>query len=178
MTTYYNLTFPDGTLKPATDTRTVTLWADLLPEFKAHARIAVANDDSLCTLYLKAAAGRMEQWCEFPIAPKAYDWSGPNPLPTDQSLGVVLPLRNTVVDGEQFGFELLVAPKQVTWPASWPMLLEVGFASGDDMPDDLKTALFELALALYDLRSNPELQGVYAREIMAGNLSRYTVMRC
>lgn len=178
MTIYYNLTFPDGTLTPTTDSRTVTLWADLLPEFKAHSRIAVAYDDSLCAMYLKAAASRIEQWCEFPIAPKAYNWTGPNPMPTDQSRGVVLPLRNSVGAGEQFGFELLIAPKQVAWPTTWPLLIEVGFATGAEVPDDMRIALFELALALYELRSNPEMQGIYAQDIMSGNLSRYLVMRC
>lgn len=163
------------TLTPTTDSRTVTLIADLLPLFKSHSRIDFASDDALCELYLSAAMSRVEQWTMMPILPKAYSWdvSDSNKNYTDY----VLPLRNTVMAGEQFGFEPLIAAKLIAAPASWPVVLEVGFAAGADMPSDITLGIFELALTLYQQRSNSEMLDAYAEAIMNGNFQRYWVPR-
>lgn len=170
--------FSYGTLTAAVDSRTDTLIADILPLFKKHARISVSEDDDLCELYLNGALSRIEQWTMMPILPKAYDWSQPTYLQgNDSETGVFLPLRNAVPAGEQFGFELLVAAKFAPLPATWPMHLEVGFSAGSQIPLDLKLAAFELAQALYELRTTPEMVDVYADSVMKGSLSRYWVPR-
>jgi hypothetical protein len=92
--------------------------------------------------------------------------------------GYQLPLRNCALLGDQYGFELLIANKIIAKPVQWPVLLEVGFTTGSSMPADLKLSVFELALSLYENRSNHEMQEVYARQVMMGNLSRYWVPRC
>lgn len=164
----------EQTLAPAVDSRTDTLIDELLPIFKAHARIGFPDDDELCKLYLDSAISRIEQWCMMPIAPRAYNWE----LKNYSASQCVLPLRNSVIQGEQAGFELLIAPKLIDVPASWPLLIEVGFDSGDDMPSDLKLGIFHLALALYEMRSTPEMTEVYSQNVMNGSLSRYWVPRC
>ena len=164
------------TLVRTTDTRTVTLLADLLTVFKQHTRISWADDDALCEMYLNAAMSRIEQWTVMPILPAAYAWDASAANIVSEK--VYLPLRNCALAGEQFGFELLIAPKRIATPTTWPVLLEVGFATGAEMPDDIKLSIFQLAASLYELRSNAEMQGIYAQEIMAGNLARYWVARC
>jgi hypothetical protein len=149
--------------------------ADLLPLFKAHARIDFATDDALCELYLSAAISRVEQWTMMPIAPKAYNWGVSDSY--KYCTNYVLPLRNTVLVGDQFGFELLSAAKVIPAPVAWPLVLEVGFAAGTDMPADIMLGLFELALTLYQQRSNTEMIDAYATAIMNGNFQRYWVPR-
>jgi hypothetical protein len=173
---YFQEPFPYGTLTATPDSRTNTLLADLLPLFKKHGRILSVEDDELCLMYLSGACSRIEQWAMLPILPAAYLWSEPQPMPPDGFL--FLPLRNAVQAGDQFGFDLLIAAKRITPPTTWPMHLEVGFAAGADVPLDLKLGIFELALALYELRSNPEMIDVYAQVVMNGTLSRYWVPRC
>lgn len=174
--TYNVLAGASPTLTPRVDTRTNTLIADLLPIFKRHSRIAFNDDDDLCELYLLSAISRIEQWCYLPIAPVSYDWAVPETMMDFQ--GYELPLRNCSLQGDQYGFELLISRKVITKPAQWPVLLELGFTSGDKVPADLKLSIFELALSLYENRSSAEMQEVYARQVMVGNLSRYWVPRC
>jgi hypothetical protein len=159
------------TLAPAPDTRAPTLLADLLPEFKAHARIDWADDDALCEFYLQAAASRIEQFTLVPVMPVAFAWTVTHPASHCQA--IELPLLNCALPGEQFGFELLIAPKRVPMPAAWPLILEVGFATGEAMPADMKATLFALALALYEFRSSPEMQEVHSRSVIAMGLARY-----
>lgn len=163
-------------LSIALDSRTDTLIDDLMTLFKAHARIDFPDDDELCKLYLSAAISRIEQWAMMPIAPAAYSWDASKAV-VGTSDGVYLPLRNSVMPGDQFGFELLIAPKKIPMPANWPIVIEVGFSAGADMPSDLKLGIFSLALALYEARSNTEMQDVYASNVMNGSLSRYWVSR-
>lgn len=158
------------------NTRPNTFMADILPLFKQHARIDWPDDDRLCQLYLKAAISRIEQWCEMPIAPASYDWDA-KALIAGHTI-VELPFRNTIAAGDVFNFELLIGRKFVKTPTTWPMHLEVGFTSGDDCPDDILLSIFEMALGLYEMRSNPEMASMYAADIMNGNLSRYYVPRC
>jgi hypothetical protein len=79
-------------------------------------------------MYLTAAMSRIEQWTMMPILPRAYDWNVSDQF--KYCSDYVLPLRNTVLSGEQFGFEPLIAAKVIAAPVSWPVTLEVGFASG------------------------------------------------
>jgi hypothetical protein len=163
------------TLTPALDTRAPTFWADLLAEFKPHARIDWADEDATCNLYLSAAVSRIEQYTLLPIAPVAYDWNvDVAHRCTDYE---IIPLQNCALPGEQFGFELLIAPKRIAAPVAWPVFLEVGFASGAAAPHDLKAAIFALALGLYEFRSSPEMQDVHAQAVMSMSLARYWVPR-
>jgi len=162
------------TLKRIT-TRTNTFMDDILSLFKQHARIDWVDDDRLCKLYLNSAISRIEQFLELPITPATYEWNAESKVTCHDC--IELPFRNTTLDGKQFDFELLRGKKVVDKPTTWPMTLEVGFTSGDDIPDDLLLSIFELALGLYELRSNSEMTNIYARDIMAGNLSRYWVAR-
>lgn len=166
---------PCQMLALTTDSRSNTLLADLLTLFKKHARIDFSDDDDLCTMYLAGAISRAEQYTEMPIAPVAYNWSYVGPVPAADKY--LLPLRNCVLAGEQMGFELLIAPKWIEPPTSWPVKLEAGFASGATLPLDLKLAIFQIALAFYEMRSTPEMLDVYATQVMNGSLARYVVPR-
>lgn len=154
---------------------TSTLITDILPMFKQHARIDFPDDDDLCKMYLGAAISRIEQYTGMPVLWNTYTWEI-----AQQFLGpewFELPLRNCNTPGIQHGFDDLQAPKFIPAPATWPVDLEVGFNTGDAMPDDIKLSIFELATALYQQRSNSEMLNVYAEVIMAGNLGRYWVAR-
>jgi hypothetical protein len=164
------------TLKLTVDSRTNTLLNDLISLFKRHARIDWSDDDDLCELYLTGAISRIEQYCVLPISPVAYEWMVPEHCMDYR--GYELPLRNCVLEGDQYGFELLISKKIISKPTQWPVILELGFDSGVKMPTDLKLAVFQLALALYEFRSNPEMINIYAADVMSGNLSRYWVPRC
>jgi hypothetical protein len=163
------------TLTPATDTRTPTFWADLLAEFKLHARIDWTDEDAVCALYLSAAVSRIEQFTLLPIAPVAYDWN--LDVEFRSSDYEILPLQNVTIPGDQFGFELLIAPKRIVAPLVWPVFMEVGFVSGAATPHDIKATIYALALGLYEYRSTPEMQDVHARTLMAVALGRYWVPR-
>ena len=158
-------------------TRPSTLRAELLTLFKQHARIDWADDDALCNMYIGAAISRCEQWCQMPIAPATYAWEAG--VASQGAANIRLPFRNTIAAGAdcQSGFELLIAPKCMPRPDVWPVKLECGFTKLADVPDDIVNAIFAMALGLYEMRSNPEMQGIYAEDVMAGNLSRYWVPR-
>jgi hypothetical protein len=178
MVTWSNGRFiPDfgQTLTPAVDTRAPTFWADLLAEFKQHARIDWADEDAMCSLYLTAAVSRIEQYTLLPIAPVAYDWY--MELEYRARDYEILPLQNCTLPGDQFGFELLIAPKRIAAPVAWPVFLEVGFATGAATPHDIKATIFALALGLYEYRSTPEMQDVHSSTVMAIALGRYWVPR-
>lgn len=178
MVTWSNGRFiPDfgQTLTPATDTRTPTFWADILVEFKQHARIDWADEDAMCNLYLSAAVSRIEQYTLLPIAPVAYDWNVEAEFRSADY--EILPLQNCALPGEQYGFELLIAPKRIPAPAAWPVLLEVGFTSGAATPHDIKASIYALASGLYEFRSTPEMQDVHAQAVMNMALGRYWVPR-
>ena len=163
------------TLTWAPDSRTPTFFDDMLVQFKQHARIDWADDDAMCSLYLAAAVSRIEQFCLIPVAPAAYDWYiDPEFRPTDY---VVLPLQNAVLPGDQFGFELLIAPKRVPTPVAWPLRIEVGFETGQAAPPDIRATICALALGLHEYRSTPEMQEVHSRAVMAVGLARYWVPR-
>lgn len=177
------VTWRDGQLIPdfgqtltwAPDSRTPTFFADLLAEFKLHARIDWADEDVTCNLYLAAAVSRVEQFTLIPVAPVAYDWYiDPEFRPSGY---VALPLQNAVLPGEQFGFELLIALKRIPAPATWPLRIEVGFDSGAACPQDMRSTIFALALGLYEFRSSPEMQDVHAASVIAMGLARYWVPR-
>lgn len=167
---------PFATLMQTSDARTDTLIQDLIPLFKAHSRITWAFDDALISLYLESAISRIEQWAFLPIRAATFIYEIPSEYQNYDKY--VLPLRNCNTQGEWYGFETLIAPVVIDAPAAWPISLEVGFLNGQSVPSDLKLAIFELALALYEHRSNTTMQDVYAADIMAGNLSRYWVPRC
>ena len=163
------------TLTWAPDSRSPTLMQDLQLEFKSHARIDWHGDDALCALYLSAAVSRIEQHTLIPIAPVAYDWYIDQDFrPTDY---IVLPLQNASIPGDQFGFELLIAPKRIPAPLTWPLRIELGFEKGSQVPPDLRATIFALALGLYEHRSTPEMQEVHSRTVMAIGLARYWVPR-
>jgi hypothetical protein len=164
-----------GTLTRVADITPSTLTEDIMPMFKQHARIDFPDDDDLCKLYLNAAMSRIEQWTGMPVKFATYEWLVGENYQTYEMYQ--LPLRNTVMAGMQHGFDDYQAPKWVPAPSVWPLEIEVGFATGADMPDDIKLSTFELALSLYQQRSNTEMINVYAETIMAGNLSRYYVPR-
>lgn len=165
-----------ATLMRVADVRTDTLITDLLPLFKSHARITWTLDDELCKLYLESAVSRIEQWTGVTMRASTYEYSIPTEYQTYDKY--VLPLRNSNYAGEWYGLESLIAPIVIPAPTAWPITLEAGFIEAAAMPSDLKLAIFELALSLYELRSNTEMQSTYAVNIMAGNLSRYWVPEC
>lgn len=155
--------------------QTTTLITDILPLFKEHARIDFPNDDALCKMYLGAAISRIEQWTGMPVAYNEYTWEIAEQYQTYEMYQ--LPLRNCNMSGIQHGFDDLEAPKWIPAPTTWPVTLEVGFLAGADVPDDIMLSIYELALSLYQQRSNTEMLNVYAAEIMQGNLGRYWVPR-
>lgn len=180
----YRPSFPQGirpvqgefaTLMATTDSRTSTLIDDLLPLFKSHIRITWNLDDDLCKMYLEAAISRIEQFLGMPIQAAAFTYNIPTEYQTYEQYE--LPLRNCNSAGLWYGAEALIAPKVVPAPAAWPMTLEVGFVDGASVPSDLKSSIFALAAALYELRSNPEQVDIYISTVMAGSLSRYWVAR-
>lgn len=153
-----------------------TFMEELVELFKQHARIDWADDDRLCQLYLNSAISRIEQWCEMPIYPASYDWD-PSSAMSAQHQFVEILFRNSIIEGNWVDFDQYRARKIVPVPSEWPLRIEVGFTSVEDCPDDLLLSIFEMALGLYELRSNAEMAGVYAHDIMVGNLSRYWVSR-
>lgn len=178
-TQYYNGYYRiigEGALTPIAPSAASTLIADLLPTFKEHARITYNFDDALCQLYLNAAISRIEQYCFLPINFKTYEWSIPEWYVNGEQ--VQLPLRNCTTAGASISFEPAVAQVWIPTPATWPLVLDVGYLSADLMPADLTLGIFELALGLYNLRSNPEMIDVYAEQVMQGSLGRYYVPRC
>jgi hypothetical protein len=157
-------------------TRPNTFITGLLSLFKQHARIDWADDDMLCRLYLGAAISRIEQFLEMKIAPASYEWD-PSRALCARHRYLELIFRNATNDGNWVDFDRYRAKKIVPIPTTWPLKMEVGFDTVTDCPDDLVLSIFEMALGLYELRSNPEMSGMYGREIMTGNLSRYWVAR-
>jgi hypothetical protein len=157
-------------------TRPNTFMAELLTLFKQHARIDWTDDDVLCRLYLGAAISRIEQFLEMKIAPASYEWD-PSRALCGHHKYLELIFRNATNDGNWVDFDRYRAKKIVPIPPSWPLVMEVGFDSLLICPDDLVLSIFELALGLYEMRSNPEMVNMYAREVMTGNLSRYWVAR-
>jgi hypothetical protein len=148
----------------------------LLPLFKQHARIDWADDDRLCQMYINAAISRIEQFLEMKITPASYTWDPSRALCARHKY-LELIFRNATNDGNWVDFDRYRAKKIVPIPATWPLAMEVGFDSVNDIPDDLMLSIFEMALGLYELRSNPEMLNIYARDVMTGNLSRYWVAR-
>lgn len=165
-----------STLMAVQDSRDDTLIEDILPLFKSHARIIWNLDDELCKMYLESAISRIEQYVNMPIRAATYSYSIPTEWQTFEQYE--LPLRNCNTVGQWYGAEALIAPKIVPAPVTWPMTLEVGFIDGASVPSDLKSSIFALATALYELRSNPEQVDIYISTVMAGSLSRYWVARC
>lgn len=163
------------TLRSVADVRTKSLMEDLIAEFKPHARIDWHDEDSQLSLYLRAAIYRIEQYTLLPILPVSYEWSIDPEFRTGAT--ILLPMANTSLAGDQFGFELLIAPKRIPMPTVWPVVLEVGFVSGTTIPHDMIAAIFAIALGLYEYRSSHEMQEVHSRTLMAVTLGRYWVPR-
>lgn len=164
-----------GSLTRIANATDPTFTTDLLPLFKQHSRIDFPDDDDLCLLYLNAAISRIEQWTGMPVKFATYEWLIAEQFRTYEMYQ--LPLRNCNMPGIQHGFDDLQAPKWIPAPTTWPVELEVGFFELDGTPDDIVLSIFELALSLYQQRSNTEMLNVYAETIMSGNLTRYYVPR-
>lgn len=176
MTSPYYGDNPYDTIAPATDTRTVTLITDLLPLFKQHARITISIDDTLCNLYLFSAIRTIEQVLGMCIEPLAWDWTGVSSANNSYKL----PFRNVVSPTNTtrtFSVEPLSAQQYMPPPTSWPVTLEVGFATLAEVPMDLQVAILHLATSLYENRGSYELGIGFTQDWVRAQLSRYYVPR-
>lgn len=167
---------PLDVIAPAADTRTITLVPDLLPTFKKHARITVSSDDDLCEMYLGTAMRNIEQIMAMCIEPRAFNWT-----PFEQgATSYALPFRNVAMppDGTMtFGIEPIAAQVTIPPPAAWPYFMAVGFATGAEMPTDIKSAIFQMAASYYEGRATYELSPAFFDSWVVAQLSRYYVPR-
>lgn len=175
----YYASNPKETMAGATDSRTVTLYTDLLPLVKSHGRITVATDDALVTMYIRSAILTIEQHLDMAVAPAAYDWD----IPEEDKIydKYALPIRNCTLAGSTiaaFTIDKVASQQFMDPPVSWPVKLEVGFATVAAVPADLLTAICQLATTLYEARTTPELAGAFLPEYVRNQLARYIVPRC
>lgn len=117
----------------------------ILSDFKAHARIDYATDDTLCAMYLKAARQHLERFAQKSFGEKTIRITALS-LPKNYRLMYGPVAGVTTPDYDAVGDILKGGPYKdvdIEYTTSWPAL-----------PEDIKVAICRYAAGLYSVREN------------------------
>jgi hypothetical protein len=142
------------------------LIAEILPIFKAHARIDNTDEDTtLLPRYIGGAIGAAENYLMRDIFPTVREWTGGTDCGGTWSVrrgrAKVITVQNGGVDVDPAGYTVVTSADPKTWGFEITSVsalngavvhAEFGFSTFAEMPSDLQDFILQAAGALYEVR--------------------------